>query len=132
MKPIALAAALAALTALPAAAQDVRAGAEIYRSHCATCHGVDAQGDGPMAEILAVDTPGLTGLAAANDGEFPLLRVMRQVDGRDPMLAHGGVMPLFGDYFAGNTVAVQGPGGQPILTSQPIADLAAWLASIQD
>ncbi|MGC9368300.1 MAG: c-type cytochrome [Paracoccaceae bacterium] len=132
MKPHAIAAALAALSAAPAAAQDPRVGAEIYRTHCATCHGIEAQGDGPMAEILAVDTPGLTRLAAENDGEFPLLRVMRQVDGRDPMLAHGGVMPLFGDYFEGNTLAVQGPGGQPILTSQPIADLTAWLASIQE
>jgi mono/diheme cytochrome c family protein len=132
MKPYALAVALTALSAVPVLAQDARVGAEIYRSHCATCHGIEARGDGPMAEILAIDTPGLRGLAAANDGEFPLLRVMRQIDGRDPMLAHGGVMPLFGDYFEGNTVAVQGPGGQPILTSQTIADLTAWLAMIQD
>ena len=132
MKPFSLLVALAFLPGAEAAAQDARVGADIYRSHCATCHGIEARGGGPMAEILAIDTPGLTGLAAANDGEFPLLRVMRQIDGRDPMLAHGGVMPLFGDYFAGNTVAVEGPGGQPILTSQPIADLTAWLASIQD
>jgi mono/diheme cytochrome c family protein len=132
MKPYALVAALAALSAVPALAQDARVGAEIYRSHCATCHGIEARGDGPMAEILAIDTPGLRGLAAANDGEFPMLRVMRQIDGRDPMLAHGGVMPLFGDYFEGSTVALQGPGGQPIVTSQTIADLTAWLAMIQD
>ncbi|WP_212525380.1 cytochrome c [Actibacterium sp. MT2.3-13A] len=132
MKPIALAAALAALSAAQAGAQNVRAGAEIYRSYCATCHGIEARGGGPMAEILAIDTPGLTRLAAQNDGVFPLLRVMRQVDGRDPMLAHGGVMPLFGDYFEGGTVAVMGPGGQPILTSQTIADLAAWLETIQE
>jgi len=58
--------------------------------------------------------------------------VVRQIDGRDPMLAHGGTMPLFGDFFEGEGVAIAAETGQPILTSRPIADVAAWLESVQE
>ncbi|MEL6210834.1 MAG: cytochrome c, partial [Pseudomonadota bacterium] len=87
---------------------------------------------GRMSAVLTVLPPDLTGLAADNDGVFPVSRVVRQIDGRDPMLAHGGAMPLFGDFFEGDDVAIPSESGQPILTSRPIADVAAWLESVQE
>lgn len=121
---------LAVLAAAPAAAQET--GEEIFATFCATCHGSDAAGDGPMAEILMVAPPDLTGLAAANDGVFPVSRVARQIDGRDPLLAHGGVMPLFGAFFEGDGAAIASETGQPIVTSAPIAALITYLESVQD
>lgn len=118
--------------ALPAAAQDAgdpEAGYALYEMHCAQCHGTDATGGGPMAELLAIDPPDLTGLAGG--GAFPVARVARQIDGRDPMLAHGGDMPVYGRSFEGADVMLQLPSGQPMITSQPIADLLAWLQTVQ-
>lgn len=116
---------------VPVAAQDAASGAVLYADFCAVCHGAGAEGDGPMAEVLTVPPPDLTALEA--DGAFPVVRVARQIDGRDPLLAHGGPMPLYGSWFEGRgpDVAVQGPAGQPVMLSQPIADLIAYLMEVQ-
>jgi len=121
----------ALLCAAPAAAQDAERGAALYADFCAVCHGEQARGDGPMAEALTLAPPDLTGLEEG--GTFPTLRVVRQIDGRDPTLAHGGEMPLFGAWFQGDgaDIALPGPGGQPILMSRPIADLVTYLMEIQ-
>lgn len=122
-------AALAA--AAPVSAQDAEVGAALYVDYCSVCHGTSGRGDGPMAEALTVPPTDLTALAG--DGAFPVLRVARQIDGRDPLLAHGGEMPLFGPWFEGDgaDVAMSGPGGQPVMLSRPIADLIAYLMEIQ-
>lgn len=121
------------LTATPAVAADPdpASGQGMFLQFCAACHGTDAKGDGPMAEILTVAPPDLTQLAARNDGAFPVFRVIRQIDGRDPLLAHGGEMPLFGRIFDFPDAAIAAETGQPIITAQPIADIAAWLISVQ-
>jgi hypothetical protein len=84
-----------------------------------------------MAEVLTLPPTDLTALNAA--GEFPVLRVARQIDGRNRLLAHGGEMPIFGAWFEGEgaDVAMPGPGGQPVMLSRPIADLIAYLMEIQ-
>ncbi|MFW5642130.1 MAG: c-type cytochrome [Roseicyclus sp.] len=123
----------AACLALPmaAVAQEAEVGAVLYGDFCAVCHGVDATGDGPMAEVLRIPPPDLTALAV--DGEFPVARVARQVDGRDPILGHGGAMPLFGPWFEGDgaDVAMRAADGQPVLLPRPMADLIAYLQEIQ-
>lgn len=113
-------------------AGDPEHGAYLFASYCAACHGLEARGDGQMAAILLALPADLTQLSASNGGVFPVVRTVRQIDGRDPMLAHGGVMPLFGDFFSGSDVMIASEAGQPILTSQPIADIMAWLATIQE
>lgn len=129
---VALVAALLA-TAAPAFSEvgDVTEGENLYRLYCAACHGPTGEGNGPTAELMTLDVTDLTGLSAANGGDFPVGRVAMQVDGRDPLLAHGGPMPLFGSFFEGDDVALKTSAGQPILTSRPIADLVAWLRTIQ-
>lgn len=120
------------LVPLTAAAQDADRGQEIFMDYCATCHGRTAQGDGPMIGVLAVEPPDLTGLAAANDGIFPVAWVAAKVDGRDRVVSHGGVMPVWGGFFDGiQSVAILSEYGQPVLTSEPIADLIAHLEAIQ-
>lgn len=117
--------------ALPAGAQDAAEGRALYADFCAVCHGEGLRGDGPMAEALTVAPPDLTALAVA--GEFPVLDVATRIDGRRRLAAHGGEMPLFGRWFegAGADVAMQGPGGQPVMLSRPIADLVAFLMENQ-
>jgi len=122
---------LAATITVPALAQDVTQGKDLYRTYCATCHGLDADGKGPMGPALILQPTNLTQLQAANDGVFPLTRVIKRIDGRDPLVSHGSPMPVFGDFFEGRDVALKTKSGQPIMTSMPVADIVAWLESVQ-
>lgn len=126
--------AFAALAAAgPAVAQDPEAGEALYRTHCASCHGADGEGNGPMAAVLTLQPTDLTALAAENDGTFPTLDAVRRIDGRDPLVAHGSPMPVYGDFFEGGpAVTVSAASGQPVMTTEPVADLVAWLRSVQD
>ncbi len=109
-----------------------KAGQELYMSYCVQCHGIDAKGDGPMAEMLAIDTPDLSSLAARNDGTFPTEVVARQIDGRAPMLAHGGDMPIFGPFLdSDQNIALRLSSGQTMMMGQPLANLIVYLESIQ-
>ncbi|WP_170504670.1 c-type cytochrome [Ruegeria arenilitoris] len=118
------------VTAVQVAAQDVDTGAELYQHYCATCHGIDATGHGPMAGILVIQPVDLTKLAG-EDGVFPTARVVARIDGRDPLVSHGSPMPVYGPYFDGQDTSMKTPEGQPILTSQPIVDLIAYLETLQ-
>ena len=121
-----------AVSALPAMAQDADIGRSHYHSHCATCHGLEGRGDGPMAGVLLIKPTNLTELTAQNGGTFPLKRVVLRIDGRDPLISHGSPMPVFGDFFEGVfDVPIKAPDGQPVLTSRPVVDLVAYLREIQ-
>jgi mono/diheme cytochrome c family protein len=75
-------------------------GAYAYRTHCATCHGADGKGEGPLAESLRFRPPDLTLIAKHNGGTYPAETVQRIVDGRKPLPGHGGRdMPVWGDAF---------------------------------
>lgn len=106
-------------------------GRDLYTRYCATCHGIDARGDGPMASVLILQPADLTALAAGNDDIFPVARVVMRIDGRDPLVSHGSPMPLFGEFFEGSSVALRAPNGQPVFTSQPVADLVAYIEELQ-
>lgn len=114
-----------------ALAQDAARGAEHYAKFCATCHGLDGTGDGPMAPSLVIQPPDLTRLQARNADVFPVIRVVMRIDGRDPLVSHGSPMPVYGDFFEGRDRAVKAETGQPILTSEPVVDLLEYLRGIQ-
>jgi mono/diheme cytochrome c family protein len=74
-------------------------GRQLFLTYCASCHGADARGDGPMAVRLRQVPPDLTQFAARNAGVFPSVRVARIIDGRD-VASHGTrEMPVWGDAF---------------------------------
>jgi len=131
MRPLIAAFIATALYAPMAQAQDPEAGGEHFYYYCASCHGDDATGGGPMTEILNATPPDLTGLAARNGGVFPRSHVVFRIDGRDPNLAHGGPMPIFGDIFGDDMVPLKSETGQPILAGRAIIDLIAWLELVQ-
>jgi len=73
-------------------------GASLFRTYCASCHGKEAKGDGPLADNLRVRPPDLTLLAKRNKGTFDAEKVHRVIDGRDAVKGHGGSdMPVWGD-----------------------------------
>ncbi|SHG86185.1 c-type cytochrome [Marivita hallyeonensis] len=120
------------LCASAVSAQDADQGRALFQSHCANCHGADADGNGPLAAALLLQPTNLTTLAAGNEGQFPLERVLRRIDGTDPLVSHGSPMPVYGPYFEGvaNT-PMKLPSGQPVLAPEPMADLVGYLMSIQ-
>lgn len=127
---VALCAALS--MAQQAAAQDVASGDFLYFTFCSTCHGAAGKGDGPTAPVLTRHPADLTSLSARNAGVFPVARVIRQIEGTDPMLAHGGPMPLYARVFDGAEAAlVVTPEGE-IATNAVVLDLVAYLETLQD
>lgn len=65
-------------------------------------------------------------------GVFPLDRVIRRIDGRDPLVSHGSEMPVYGDFFnQGGRVSLETEDGETIETSGVVADLVAYLRGIQ-
>ena len=82
-------------------------GATLFRTHCASCHGTTARGNGPVADQLRFSPTDLTRFAARNGGVFPRNRVYDIVDGRG-IPAHGITeMPVWGDVFRGVDAAVK-------------------------
>lgn len=75
-------------------------GQELYMRFCASCHGIEGRGDGPVAPALAVEVPDLT-LIARRRGSFPRDLVARIIDGRHIISAHGTrTMPVWGLAFS--------------------------------
>jgi hypothetical protein len=75
-------------------------GAELYQRFCASCHGVAARGDGPVAASLKARVPDLTRIAARNGGVFPKQQVRQCIDGQTMTSAHGTrEMPVWGWEF---------------------------------
>jgi mono/diheme cytochrome c family protein len=75
-------------------------GAKIFRNYCASCHGVNGNGDGPVAAALKTKVPMLTTLAQRNHGVFPTARVRRIIAGDENHAAHGSrEMPVWGPVF---------------------------------
>ncbi len=80
-------------------AQERPDGAQLFKTWCASCHGLTAQGNGPLAPILKAPVPDLTLIAGQNGGLFPSARVARIVDGRE-VVSHGDPeMPIWGTAF---------------------------------
>jgi len=77
-------------------------GPNLYKAYCASCHGVDAKGGGPVAGSLRVSPPDLTRISARNGGTFPLARISRIISGEEPSRRGHGTreMPVWGPVFS--------------------------------
>jgi len=75
-------------------------GADIYRAHCATCHGLAGKGDGPVAPALNATMPDLSTITQRSGGVFPVERVRKIISGDELILGHGSrEMPIWGSIF---------------------------------
>jgi len=75
-------------------------GKQTYLHYCASCHGVDARGNGPVANILKTPPADLTTLAKRHDGKFPYDYVSDVVRFGARFTAHGSSdMPVWGPVF---------------------------------
>ncbi len=84
-----------------AADYSAMSGEQLYVRFCASCHGIEGRGDGPVAQSFASKIPDLTLIARRHGGEFQRDWVERTIDGRDKIAAHGAyTMPVWGEDFS--------------------------------
>jgi mono/diheme cytochrome c family protein len=76
-------------------------GKVLYHDYCAVCHGVDGKGAGPAAAALKPAPTDLTQMARRNNGRFDDERILRMLNGSEPVTAHGSKdMPTWGAIFS--------------------------------
>ncbi|MGB2901769.1 MAG: cytochrome c [Candidatus Acidiferrum sp.] len=115
-----------AVDKVPAPRTIAASGKQTYMHYCASCHGVDARGDGPAAFILKTPPPDLTTLAKRHGGKFPYEYVSDVLRFGTRIVSHGSSdMPIWGPIFGSmdnyDEVAVR----------KRIKDLSEYLASLQ-
>ena len=102
-------------------------GAALYQAYCATCHGTDGKGVGPMTDWLKIQSPDLTRLSIRDGGKFPLARVQRIISGSENITAGHGTreMPVWGPIFSQVT-------WDQDLGKMRVYNLAKYLEKIQE
>lgn len=91
----------------PVAAQSSGRGANVrdvgkleFETRCASCHGTNGKGSGPLAELLRKSPPDLTSLAMGNGGMLPMERLYDSIAGDKSVAAHGTRdMPVWGRVY---------------------------------
>jgi mono/diheme cytochrome c family protein len=101
-------------------------GKETFVKYCASCHGLDGKGTGPVASALKSAPADLTTLAKNNDGEYPAGFVSAVLKFGRNLSAHGSQdMPVWGSRFK-MIDPVNDPTGQ-----RHVDDIVAYIATLQ-
>jgi mono/diheme cytochrome c family protein len=88
--------------ATPALVPESLVGSVSFDLYCASCHGRQGRGDGPIAASLRTRPADLTLLARNNRGTFPRERVLDFIEGSNRSAAHGSSdMPVWGPTLRG-------------------------------
>jgi mono/diheme cytochrome c family protein len=75
-------------------------GRALYAEYCASCHGMDGKGAGPVASALKMMPTDLTTIAQREGGKFPDVKMQNYITGEVVVAAHGTrEMPVWGNYF---------------------------------
>jgi mono/diheme cytochrome c family protein len=81
---------------------DPSSGKEMFFLYCASCHGLDGQGEGSASGAFKRPPPDLTLLSKRNSGKYPTARVEAAIQGDASIPAHGSrEMPMWGQVFRG-------------------------------
>lgn len=113
----------------------INSGKADYMEYCASCHGKEGYGDGPVAPYLDRGMRDLTQLSYGNDDEFPENAVRLTIEGRAQLLLHGTRdMPIWGSAFRydleNNSDIPEDQ--KAVVARQRVNGLIAYLKSIQD
>ena len=64
-------------------ATELKLGEMEYMSQCASCHGPEGHGDGPVAAVLKTAPPDLTMITSRYSGTFPTDQIVMMIDGTE-------------------------------------------------
>jgi mono/diheme cytochrome c family protein len=130
MRRLLLPAALLLLAGCAREADVDLSGRDTFLRYCASCHGPEGRGDGPLAATLTKPPANLREIAKRNGGRFDHRAVMATIDGRRDVAAHGTRdMPVWGAVFEAEGEGGSYPGYQSLLKSRFLVD---YLETIQD
>jgi mono/diheme cytochrome c family protein len=100
-------------------------GAHMFMAYCASCHGKDAKGNGPVATALKQPPADLTTLAKRHEGKFPDRYVQDVLRNGVKAPAHGDAeMPVWGPLF-------RSMDSDPMFMHVRISSLMIYLKSLQ-
>lgn len=103
-------------------------GKQMYISYCASCHGVDGKGAGPVALSLQKQPADLSALSRNNGGKFPTQHVIAVLQFGSQAAAHGTAeMPVWGPVFG--RMDVNDP--QSSMRSLRISNVARYVETLQ-
>lgn len=107
-----------------------------FVNYCASCHGADGKGKGPMAGALKGKPTDLTMLTKNNNGYFPYLKLRRVIDGQvedGNIRAHSShEMPVWGNVFRSELGVTDGrEGGNYAIAKARILHIVDYISSIQ-
>ncbi len=120
---------LAVVLAVAPAAHAEDAGRTLYLRLCASCHGRDGAGDGPVAPALGQKPSDLTQIAAANAGTFPFVEVAEAIDGTKSVRAHGvSDMPIWGEVLQTDPAS---PLEQQLLAAGRVIVITRYVRTLQ-
>lgn len=75
-------------------------GKQLYLQYCSACHGEQGRGDGVVSGFMRPQPTDLTQIAKQAGGEFPFAEMLKIIDGRQTVRAHGDPdMPVWGELF---------------------------------
>jgi mono/diheme cytochrome c family protein len=107
-------------------------GSVLFLRYCASCHGADGKGHGPIAPTLVRGPADLTSLARRNGGRFDERAVMAYIDGERDVAEHGPrEMPVWGAAFE-RARAVGGESRAAYVALLDVRALVDYLRSIQE
>ncbi len=99
-----------------------------YVTYCASCHGADGRGDGPVAAALVSPATDLTRISERAGGAYPVDSVYAYIDGREDVAAHGTRdMPVWGNIW----IEEHGEPVQQEAVAHRINELVEYLRTIQ-
>jgi mono/diheme cytochrome c family protein len=108
---------------------DVRDGRKYFVRYCASCHGTNGTGDGPVAKSLSKPPANLRLLSDRFGSPLPAAKLAELIDGRDAVRAHGTAdMPVWGERLYAMGAGERGELG----ISEIIGKIVAYLDTIQD
>ncbi len=97
---IALLIVLCGASAVAAGQKDVAAGRAYFLQYCASCHGKNGDGRGPMASSLKQQPADLRNLSDKYGTPLSIKKLASFIDGREYVAAHGPrEMPVWGERF---------------------------------
>ena len=103
-----------------------------YQQYCAVCHGVFADGNGLVVPVLTTKPTDLRHLGARYGTPLSTQKLVRTIDGSDPILAHGSrEMPIWGDRYQAQVGLKYGPYGSETVVRARILELVYYLQSVQ-
>jgi len=100
-----------------------------YQQYCASCHGLFADGNGVVVPVLTEKPTNLRRLSKRYGAPLPKQKLVRSIDGSEPILAHGSrEMPIWG-----TRLYEQSPGPMPDSRQRgAILTILDYLESIQE